>query len=253
MLRRLFVLWLICVSSAVLAGEAAPKKAVQNKPAPANEASVRSLVQEKFPPAKIQSVTKTPYGGLYEVYMDGNIVYTDDQVTFVITNGEIIDTKTKARVTEQRMRKLTALNMQDLPPLTSAIKRVKGDGTRTLMVFSDPLCPFCRKLEQELVKLNNVSIYLWTFPVEHKFPGSTALSKSIWCSADKGKAWDEWMLQGKRPSARPDCANPVADIEKVGSKLGINVTPTLIFSDGAPVKGMLPAADLDRLLTQTPK
>ncbi len=237
MLRKLFVLFLFCVSSAALA----------------DEASVKKLMQDKFPPAKIQSVTKTPYGGLYEVYMDRNIVYTNEQVTFVITNGEIIDTKTNTRVTEQRMRKLTALNLQELPPLTSAIRRVKGDGKRTLMVFSDPMCPFCKRLEQELAKLNNVSIYLWLYPVENKFPGSTELAKSIWCSSDKAKAWDEWMLQGKRPAAPSTCANPVAEIDKAGTKLGISVTPTLVFADGAPINGLIPAADIDRLLTQTTK
>src|SRR5688500_16404765 len=137
MLRKLFLLCLISFSNASLA----------------DEASVKKLMQEKFPPAKIQNVEKTTYNGLYEVYMDGNIVYTNEQVTFVITHGEIIDTKTNLRVTEQRMRKLTALKLQDLPPLTSAIRRVKGDGKRTLMVFSDPMCPYCKQLERELAKL----------------------------------------------------------------------------------------------------
>jgi thiol:disulfide interchange protein DsbC len=130
---------------------------------------------------------------------------------------------------------------------------VKGDGKRTLMVFSDPMCPFCKRLEQELAKLNNVSIYLWLYPIEHKFPGSTDLAKSIWCSSDKAKAWDEWMLQGKRPSAPTNCTNPVAEIDKAGTKLGINVTPTLVFADGAPINGLLPAADIDRLMTQIAK
>ncbi len=221
--------------------------------AAADEAVVRKLVQEKFPHARIQGVTKTPYGGLYEVFMDGNVLYTDENMSFVIAHGEIIDTKTNARVTEQRMRKLTALNLKELPPLSAAIKRVKGDGKRTLMVFTDPMCPYCKRLEQELVKINNVTIYWWLYPVENKFPGSTELAKSIWCAPDRGKAWDEWMLKNLRPGPTANCANPIAVIDKAGGRLNINVTPSLIFADGAPVSGMLPAADIERLMNATAK
>ena len=218
----------------------------------ADEASVRKGVEDRFPQAKIQSVSRTPYGGLYEVYMDGKMHYTDEKVGFVMI-GELIDTKTSQNVTEQRMRKLTALNLKELPPLSAAIKRVKGDGRRTLMVFSDPMCPYCKRLEQELAKLNNVTIYWWLYPVENKFPGSTELAKQIWCAPDRGKAWDDLMLKGQRPTGNASCANPIADIDKIGSRMNISVTPTLVFVDGAPYAGMLPAAAIERLLTPPPQ
>jgi thiol:disulfide interchange protein DsbC len=218
----------------------------------ADETAVRKTFEARFPQAKVQSVSKTPYGGLYEVFMDGKIHYTDEKVSFII-QGWLVDTATSRNVTEQRMRKLTALNVKELPPLNMAIKKVKGDGSRQLMVFSDPHCTFCKRLEQELASLNNVSIYVFLYPVESKFPGSTELSKSIWCAPDRAKAWDEWMLKGQRPANKGGCANPVDQIEKIGTKLGIMNTPTMVFADGAPLPGMTRAADIDRLLTQTPR
>jgi len=235
MLRAVLLLCLMSVSALVLADEAAVKK----------------LVAGKFPQAKIDSVLKTPYGGLYEVYMDGRIHYTDEKMTFFLI-GELIDTKTSLNVTEQRFRKLTALNLKDLPPPDMAIKRVKGDGRRQLIVFSDPMCPFCRRIEQEFVKLNNVTIYVFPYPIEKKFPGTTELSKAIWCSPDRGKAWDDWMLKGVKPTAKATCATPIEDIDRIGGKMGIGVTPTVIFADGAPMNGMISAADMDRLMNQTP-
>lgn len=221
--------------------------------AQADEAAVRKLVQGKFPQAKLESVTKTPYGGLYEVYMDGVIHYTDEKMTFFLV-GQLIDPRTSANVTEQRMRKLKALNLKDLPPPEMAIVRVKGDGRRRLIVFSDPQCPYCRRLEQELRKLTNVTIYLFPYPLEARFPGSTELSKAIWCAPDKARAWDEWMLKGVKPSAKGSCATPFADLDRIGGKLGIELTPTLVFADGAPmVGGEATAADIDRLMNQTPK
>jgi thiol:disulfide interchange protein DsbC len=219
--------------------------------AAANEAAVKKLTQAKFPDAKIESVVKTAYGGLYEVYMDGRIHYTDEKMTFFII-GQLIDTKTSVNVTEQRFRKFTALNLKDLPPPEMAITRVKGDGRRQLIVFSDPMCPYCRRIEQELNKLNNVTIYLFPYPLEKRFPGSTELAKAIWCAPDRAKAWDEWMLKGQRPAAKGTCVNPIDDLERIGGKLNIEVTPTVIFADGAPMNGMVSAADLNRLLNQTP-
>src|SRR3954464_789776 len=101
----------------------------------ADEASVRKLVEAKLG-NKVQSVAKTAYGGLYEVYVDKTLHYTDEKVSFLIY-GVLVDTKTNRNMTEQSLRKLTALNLAQLPPLSMAIKRVKGDGKRQLRVFSD--------------------------------------------------------------------------------------------------------------------
>jgi thiol:disulfide interchange protein DsbC len=220
--------------------------------AAADEASVRKLAEIKFKGAKIDSVVKTPYGDLYEVFMDNRIFYTDEQMTFMFV-GELIDTKTNARVTELRYRKLTALNVKDLPPTTMAVKKVNGNGKRTLYVFTDPMCPFCKGLEKELVNVPDVSIYYFLYPIENKFPGSTTLANSVWCSPDRGKAWSEWMLKGVTPTASASsCKTPVAEVEKFGGRLGITVTPTLIFADGARIEGAIRAPDIDRYLAQTP-
>ena len=234
MLRKLAMFCLLLMGGAALADEAGVKKLI--------EARMQS---------KVQSVTKTPYGGLYEVYMDNRLHYTDEKVSFVIF-GVLVDTKTNRNVTEQRMRKLTALNVKDLPPLEMAIKRVKGDGKRQLMVFSDPMCPFCKNLELELARLNNVSIYIFPFPLESKFPGSTTLAKSIWCSSDRAKAWEDWMLKALRPTGRTDCANPVEQIDKFAGKLNLEATPILVFPDGGVIRQYVGADDIERFLNDTP-
>jgi thiol:disulfide interchange protein DsbC len=232
--RILLALWLLATAAA----------------APADEAGVRKIFESKFPQSKVESVTKTQYGGLYEVFMDRTIHYTDEKVSFFIV-GALVDTSTSRNVTEQRMRKLTALNLKEMPPLSMAIKRVKGDGKRQLFVFSDPMCPFCKRLEQELAKVTNVTVYLYLFPTERTFPGSTALAKSIWCSADRAKAWEDLVLRAKEPTVKGTCANPVEQIAKLGGNLGIASTPTIVFGDGAPLAGAVSATDIERLLTQT--
>jgi thiol:disulfide interchange protein DsbC len=216
----------------------------------ADEASVRKLVEAKLG-SKVQSVTKTPYGGLYEVYVDKSLHYTDEKVSFMIY-GVLVDTKTNRNMTEQSVRKLTAVKMADLPPLTMALKRVKGDGKRQLRVFLDPMCPFCKKLEAEFERVNNVTLYVYPYPLEAKFPGSTNIAKSIWCSSDKAKAWDDWMVRALRPSANTNCANPFEQIDAVATKLNIDSTPTLVFADGGIVKQFVSAEVIERFLNETP-
>jgi thiol:disulfide interchange protein DsbC len=216
----------------------------------ADEASVRKLVEAKLG-NKVQRVTKTPYGGLYEVYVDKTLHYTDEKVSFLIY-GVLVDTKTNRNMTENSMRKLTALDVAQLPPLSMAIKRVKGDGKRELRVFVDPMCPYCRKLEAEIERLNNVTVYTYPFPIESKFPGTTNIAKSIWCSSDKAKAWDDWMLRALRPSAPTTCSNPFEQIKAAAAKLNIDATPTLVFADGAVIKQYANAEAIERFLKETP-
>lgn len=216
----------------------------------ADEASVRKLMEGKFPNSKISNVVKTAYGGLYEVYFDNEIVYTDEQVTFVLV-GNLIDTKTNQNISQQRLRKLTAINVKEVP-LDLGIRKVKGNGKRQIIVFSDPMCPFCQQVERELEKLNDITIYVMLYPIEAKFKGSTELAKQIWCSSDRSKAWDDWMLRKVRPTAKPVCKDPIARLDQVGTKLNINNTPTLIFADGGIIPGMVPAAQIEKYLKETP-
>ena len=216
----------------------------------ADEAGVKILMESKFQGAKVSGVSKTAYGGLYEVYVDGQIGYTDEKVTFFIV-GNLIDTKTSLNVTQQRLRKLTAINIKEIP-LELGIRKVLGNGKRQLIVFSDPMCPFCRQLEQELLRMSNITVYIMLYPIEAKFKGTTELARQIWCSADRGKAWDEWMQKRVKPTVKPACKDPIAQIEKIGNKLNINNTPTIIFADGGIVPGTVPAAQLEKLLNDTP-
>jgi thiol:disulfide interchange protein DsbC len=220
--------------------------------AQANEDAVRKAFEAKVPGVKVMSVTKTPYGGLWEVFTQNNAVhYTDEAVSFIIF-GNLIDTKTNQNVTQLRLRKLTGINLKDLP-LDMAIKKVRGKGERVLMVFSDPSCPYCKRLERDIAKMDNITVYVFLYPVEKNFPGTTNLSKSIWCSYDKAKAWDDWMLKGVRPTAAPKCRTPVEALDKIGNKLGIIGTPTLIFGDGAVTPEYVQPEQLERLLNETPR
>ena len=214
--------------------------------AAADEASVRKAVQEKFPDANIESVTKTPYFGLYEVYIAGELLYTDEKVKYFFI-GNVLDAKNFQNLSEERKRKLSAIKFDSLP-LDLAIKIVKGNGKRKVAIFSDPYCPFCQRLEQDMVNITNVTIYTFLYPIESLHPGATEKAKAIWCSPDRIKAWNDFMLKRSGPEAQSSCDTPVDKIVEYGRSKGLNGTPTLIFADGQVIPGAIPTARLEQIL-----
>jgi len=217
--------------------------------AAADEASVRKAVQEKLTNAKIESVTKTPYLGLYEVYVAGKLIYTDEKVSYFFS-GDIIDARTLDNLTELRRQKLSEIKLDSLP-LEMAIKIVKGNGKRKVAIFSDPDCPFCQRLEQSMVGVTDVTIYTFLYPIESLHPGATRKAKAIWCSPDRVKAWNDFMLRRIGPDAQPSCDTPVDKIVEYGQSKGFNGTPTLIFANGKVIPGAIPAARLEQMLDNT--
>jgi len=216
-------------------------------PVMADEADIRKGVEAKLG-TKVESVTKSGYMGLYEVYADGNIFYTDEKVTAILVSGQLIDAKSMKNVTEERMRKLTAIKFSDLP-LDRAIKQVRGDGKRVLATFEDPNCGYCKRLAKDLLKLENVTVYTFLYPILSE--DSVRKSKQIWCSADRAKAWNDWMVEGKTPTGKDDCdTTAVGKNQEFGRKLNISGTPTMFFGDGERIPGALPLARIEQKLGQ---
>lgn len=216
--------------------------------AQADEATVRKAVESKFG-TKVESVTKAGYLNLYEVYTDGQILYADDKAT-VFLGGPLIDGKTGRNVTQERMNKLTAIKWSDLP-LERAVKQVRGDGKRVIATFEDPNCGYCKKLARDMAKLDNVTIYTFLFPILSQ--DSFEKSKQIWCAADRGKTWYEWMVDGKAPPLKNDCdTTAIMKNLEFGHKLNVTGTPTLFFADGERIPGAVPVAKVEEKLSQTP-
>ncbi|MBF1164535.1 DsbC family protein [Dechloromonas agitata] len=213
----------------------------------ADEADVKKAMEAKLG-AKVESVNKSGYLGLYEVYADGAIFYTDDKVSAIMVGGQMIDAKTMKNVTDERMKKLTAIRFGDLP-LDRAIKQVRGDGKRVLATFEDPNCGYCKRLAKEMLKLDNVTVYVFLYPILSE--DSVRKSKQIWCSPDRAKAWSEWMVDGKVPAGREDCdTTAITKNQEFGRKLNISGTPTMFFGDGERVPGAIPLARIEQKLNQ---
>jgi thiol:disulfide interchange protein DsbC len=211
----------------------------------ADETDIRKAMEAKLG-TKVESVTKSGYMGLYEVYADGQFLYTDEKVTTIIVGGQLIDAKTMKNVTDERMKKLTSIKFSELP-LERAIKQVRGDGKRIMATFEDPNCGYCKRLAKDLLKLDNVTVYTFLYPILSE--DSVRKSKQIWCSSDRAKAWNDWMVEGKAPAGREDCdTSAVTKNQEFGRKLNISGTPTMFFADGERVPGAMPLPRIEQKL-----
>jgi len=206
---------------------------------------VKKEVEKRFPDVKVDRVTKTVYG-LYEVFLGTEIVYTDEAVNFLMT-GNLIDAATRTNVTEARMNKLLAVKFADLP-FQQAIKLVRGNGQRQLAVFEDPNCGYCKRFEKDLNSMDNITAYI--FPYAILAEDSTDKAKSIWCSPDRLRAWQDQLLREKPPVASTACENPVEKNYALGQKMRINGTPTLIFEDGERIPGAVSKERIEARLVE---
>src|SRR5437867_4807083 len=213
----------------------------------ADEAQIRKVVEAKLG-VKVEGVQPGPLG-LYEVRFRSSaggtrIVYTDANATHIFL-GKIYETQNERDVTEERLRKLNAIKFDALP-LDQAVKIQRGNGKRVMAMFSDPYCPACKQFEQTLQQVDDITIYVFMYPVIR--PELSEQSKAVWCSPDRSKAWLDLALRGNRPAAGSACEGPVDKNLALGRGLGVNSTPTLIFVNGERVAGGLAAADLQQLL-----
>ncbi len=217
-------------------------------PALADEARIRRVVEAKLGGVRVESVQPAPVKGLFEVRFrtqEGpQIVYTDAEATSIII-GSIYDAKTNRNLTEEQLNKLLAIKFDSLP-LEDAVKIKRGSGRRVLAMFSDPHCPACQKFEKELARVDDITIYVFMYPVIH--PELAEHSRAIWCSPDRARAWLDLALRGKRPVADAQCDTPIDKNLALGAKLGVNATPTLFLANGERLRGGLGTAALQETL-----
>jgi thiol:disulfide interchange protein DsbC len=201
----------------------------------ADEADVKKSVEAKL--GKIEKIVRSPMAGIWEVTVDGQIVYADDKGAYLIF-GNLLEVKTGKNLTAERQ--FNSL------PLELAVKQVRGSGKNVMVTFEDPNCGYCKKLAKDILTLKDVTVYTFLYPVLGD--DSYEKSKAIWCAPDKSKAWTEWMTAGKALPAVPAKCD-ISGLDKsaqLGRKLRINGTPAIFFTGGERVGGYIPAAEIEK-------
>ena len=234
--------WLIAVGAAFVANVC-----LAAEPAAAVPAGLTKTLQERYPEIQIVDVRPSPLPGLYEIFTGAGIVYADGTGDHLLA-GPLIDTRTRRNLTSDRVDERNTINFSALP-LDLAIKSVKGDGRRRMAVFADPDCPFCKKLEKALISVDNVTVYVFLYPIPELHPGAVAKARKIWCSADRATTWTTWMREGTLAGTNEDCKPiPLDELQALAGKLHVAGTPTIFFPSGRRVGVALTAPEIEKLL-----
>lgn len=249
LIRSALVATLVALFAAPALHAQAPTvaQAASGPVAPAVDATLRKNLGERVPSlGKIDEVSRTPMPGVYEIRVGTDVFYADPEGNYLI-NGQLIDTRQRRNITEERVEKLLAIDFDSLP-IKDAFTIVRGSGKRKLAVFEDPNCGYCKRFERDLQKIDNVTVYLFLYPILG--PDSDEKTRNIWCSRDKAKAWLDWMVRNQVPAKAAESCDTAAIARNVefGRKNRITGTPTLLFADGTRVPGAVGAADVEKLL-----
>ncbi len=209
---------------------------------------ISANLRSRYPATQFTDVRETPVPDLFEVVMGKNVAYTNAEGRYFLF-GHFFDMHTQQDLTAQRLDELNTVSFADLP-LKDALRTVRGDGKRVLAVFSDPDCPYCKRLENELLSLNNVTIYTFLYPLEGLHPKAPEKAAAIWCARDNSTVWREFMTKDiPPPASKADCDSSAVDRNvALGQRLNINGTPTLISGDGRVMPGAASAGQVDSWL-----
>lgn len=205
----------------------------------ADSETIHNQLKTRYPNLELSHIQQTEMPRIYSAQLDGQVVYIGEDAEYILV-GSMIRLKDQKNLTKDLLLAQNQINWSQLP-LDDAIKIVKGNGKHNLAVFSDPNCPYCQKLEAELDQLQNVTIYTFMYPLRTQ---SLKVSKEIWCEANRGQAWKNFIRNKTQPKEQR-CNNPIERNLKLGHDLGFNATPTLIFSNGYVVKGLIEAKNIE--------
>lgn len=210
---------------------------------------LQQTLQKRFPTIRINAVQPSPVAGLYQVIAGDQVVYSDPSGDHVVV-GHMMDTQTHQDLSANALDTFYTIDFNSLP-FDSAIRIVKGNGARKVALFEDPDCPYCRKLEQAMSSMTNLTVYLFLFPLEQVHPHATADAEAIWCSPDRPSAWTNWMLSRTPPPKGGSCANdPIQKIHTLADSLHVHATPTIFLQNGKRIGGAIPADQLERLMAE---
>jgi len=200
----------------------------------------KETLMKTFPNMKLDGFRESPLKGLYEITAGEQVFYFSPEGYLFF--GEIW-TKDGKNLTAEMREKVVAERINTLP-LEKALKI--GNGPKKVIEFTDPDCPYCRKVDNFLSKRTDVTRYVYFVPLRRIHPDAEKKARYILSQSDKDKAFRdvfEGVLDGK-PISIADGAQQqqLEEMEKIATGLGVRGTPAL-WIEGAHVNG----ADIQRI------
>ena len=212
-------------------------------------ARIEAALKTAYPGTSFRDIRPTPLPGIYEITMGHNLAYVGSDARHFLF-GHLYDMRAQRDLTADRLEAARRIDFASLP-LADAITTVRGNGSRALAVFSDPDCPYCRNLELELAKLDNVTVHTFLYPLAELHPQARQHAIAVWCAPDRAAAWKALMLEGSAGNSAPpttECPHPIDRNIELARRLGVEGTPALFDVRGRHLAGAAPARRIEEFL-----
>lgn len=214
-----------------------------------SEKHIRAVLMQKFPQSQITRIEKSVLPNLYEVEMSAHIFYISKDAKYVI-NGDLIDLHANRNITQEKQAKARIATINQLGEDNMIIYEPKKT-KYTISVFTDIDCPYCRKLHDEIGKLNALGIRVRYLAYPRSGPNTPSFKKAenVWCAKDRKKAYTD-ALNGKTINSK-SCDNPVMKQFITGTEVGVTGTPSIFLENGQILPGYYPADRLAKILEKS--
>lgn len=198
---------------------------------------VSASLSTHYPQVKYQQINPTPVAGIYEIVVEnGEIIYFAPASGHMFF-GELWTADARNLTQDSKNKRMTS--MLKVFPLALAVKI--GDGPNQVIEVTDPDCPFCRHGSDFFAGRDDVTRYVFLFPLDKLHPQAAAKARYILAAEDQELAYEE-VFSGKYDS------QPVPDVNdnglldqhrKIAHKIGITGTPQF-WINGQHVSGFNP-------------
>jgi len=210
------------------------------------ESDIKKKMLRVLPQLQIAAVEESEIKGLYRVTsVNDQIIFTDKDAQYFLS-GELFGLQKNqlVNITEQRRQAGRAEKVAAISESDRLTFPARGERKATIFVFTDIDCGYCRKLHDEVPRMNELGIEVNYLAYPRAGVGSASYNKivSAWCAEDRRQA----MTDAKAGKSIPpkNCANPVAAQFEMGGQMGVTGTPAIVLEDGTLVPGYVPADKL---------
>jgi thiol:disulfide interchange protein DsbC len=221
-------------------------------PATAADAALIQRLAAKLkgvvPDATITSVKAGPLPGTYEVLLGATVLYLSEDGRYVF-RGDVFDLNTRMNLTDQRRIEARAAAFAALKPdATIEFAAPAAKQLKTLYVFTDIDCGYCRKFHRQIAALNDagISVRYLSFPRTGLDSPSYDKAVAVWCAPNRQVALTD--AKAGKVVTSPKCENRVAADFNLGESMDVHGTPTLFSADGEELGGYLPTAEVIKML-----
>lgn len=211
---------------------------------------IENRVAERLPGIGITSLSETPVDGLYELISDGQIYYVDEEAEYLI-DGSVIRLSDRANLTDSRLGGIHMSLIEEIGEENMLIYTPEEESSRSITVFTDISCGYCRRLHSEMETLleEGVSVRYLLFPRAGLGSQGHKDLESVWCADDPQEAMTNAKAGGKIvPMA---CDTPIEQHVALAERLGLRGTPLIYTDSGEKIPGYREASVLASMVNQT--